>query len=171
MVFNPLSHNQLFDFLFGTFSFQFSDEIAKVLLADYSLMTFKYSRLTKKIKFIYFNNVIFASYKPQLGKFSLGLEAAEKIVSNISSPQQRVIVSNDVQDFIKDGRSVFAKHVVSLDSTLHIGDDVIVVNEDDELLAVGKLSLPPRYIMQKMDGSCVKVRKGVNSRKEVLTQK
>ncbi len=169
MVFNPLSQNQLFNFLHATFSFQFNDEIAKVLLADYSLMKFKFSRKTKKIKFIYLDNMIFASYKPQLGKFSLGLEAAERILSQISTPQQRVIVSTEVQDFIKEGRSVFAKHVISVDSTLHVGDEVIVVNEEDELLAVGKLSLPPRYILHKIDGNCVKVRKGINARKDVTS--
>lgn len=87
-------------------------------------------------------------------------------MNKIPSPKFRVCVQTDIQEFIKDGKSVFTKHVVDVDPDLQIGDEVIVVNEENELLAIGKLSLPPKYITQNVDGSCVKVRKGINSLKE-----
>ena len=75
------------------------------------------------------------------------------------------MVLSEVAEFIKAGKSVFAKHVVRIDPTLHIGDEVIVVDQEDNLLAIGKLALPPHYFPSMQHGSAVKVRKGINALK------
>ncbi|WP_457557422.1 PUA domain-containing protein [Candidatus Harpocratesius sp.] len=160
---NMYNQNEIESFLRGIFTYQFNTTVASVLLGSFPKMTFKFSHKTKKLKFIYVDNQIFASYRPQTGTFSLSFSAANLILHHTSIPTLRVVILTEVQDFIKDGKSVFSQHVVDVDPSLHIGDEVIIVNETDELLAIGKLFYPPIYIKQRVKGSCVKVRKGINS--------
>jgi uncharacterized protein with predicted RNA binding PUA domain len=98
-----------------------------------------------------------------MGKFSLSLEGAKLLKSNSNSPHFRVIVMDEVQEFIKQGKSVFCKHVIEIDKILRPGNEVIVVNEKDELLAVGKLLIPSLLFAGKSLGVAVSVRKGVGN--------
>ncbi|MCF2139061.1 MAG: pseudouridine synthase [Candidatus Lokiarchaeota archaeon] len=163
MSLNNYNQDEIESLLRGIFTYQFNASVASVLLSTFPKMTFKFSHKTKKLKYIYVDNQIFASYRPQTGTFSLGFGAANLILHHTSMPTLRVVVLTEVQDFIKDGKSVFSQHVVDVDPSLHIGDEVIIVNETDELLAIGKLFYPPIYIRQRVKGSCVKVRKGIHS--------
>lgn len=68
-----------------------------------------------------------------------------KLLKNLAKyPRLRVIVCNEVSEFIARGGNVFARHVVIVDEDIRAGDDVIVTNEEDKLLAIGraKLSAP-----------------------------
>jgi uncharacterized protein with predicted RNA binding PUA domain len=96
-----------------------------------------------------------------MGQFSLSLEGAKFLILNSKSPQFRVIVMDEVQDFIKQGKSVFCKHVIKIDEILRPGSEVIVVNQKDELLAVGKLLIPSLLFSGRSLGVAVDVRKGV----------
>ena len=86
-------------------------------------------------------------------------------VPDLPAPGFRVQAQTDVSEFIAVGKSVFAKHVTGIDPDLHLGDDVLVVDGDDRLLAIGKLALPPGYFPFLKNGTAVKVRKGLNSGK------
>ena len=44
-------------------------------------------------------------------------------------------------------------------------DEVIVVNQDDELLGIGKLKVPVSYVKAFSIGVAVNIRKGVNKSK------
>jgi predicted RNA-binding protein (TIGR00451 family) len=83
------------------------------------------------------------------------------IIENISTPRLRIIVLNEISEFIKKGRNVFCKHVVDIDENLRPLDEVIVVNQNDELLAIGRLKLPISYVKSFSSGVAVNVRKGV----------
>ncbi|MHA1777328.1 MAG: hypothetical protein DRO88_09560 [Promethearchaeia archaeon] len=164
MWLNQRSREEIRSFLIAVFGFQFDDKIASILIEAFPQMNFQFSRKTKKIKYIFLNEEVFAAYRPQTGKFSLGFGAAEYLIEHTETPRLRAVVQSDIQDFIKSGKSVFSQHVVNIDPLLHIGDEVIIVNENDELLALGKLTYPPFYITQNVKGSCIKVRKGINAR-------
>ena len=71
----------------------------------------------------------------------------------------------DISEFIKKGRNVFCKHVVEVDTNLRPLDEVIVVNQEDELLAIGRLKLPVDFITSFKTGIAVMVRKGVDKSK------
>ncbi len=59
-----------------------------------------------------------------------------------------------------EGRNVFAKHVVEADKELRPQDEVIVVDEEDNLVAVGKAVLSGEEMKVFKHGVAVKVRKG-----------
>lgn len=73
----------------------------------------------------------------------------------------KVIIVNEVSDFIADGGNVFAKHVLHVDDYLRAGDEVIVINEQSNLLAVGTLKLSPTEILSFTYGEAVRVREGI----------
>jgi len=165
MKMSSFSRKDLFFHIFSILSYQFNEKFATEFLSPFEKMTFKFSKNTGKMKHIFNNKVLEANYRPSLGTFSITLDAAKRILHKIEFPNFRVQVQSDVSEFISNGKSVFAKHVKTIDPNLRIGNEVFIVDEQDNLLAVGKLSQPPKYIPYFKFGSAVNVRQGINSKK------
>jgi predicted RNA-binding protein (TIGR00451 family) len=79
-------------------------------------------------------------------------------------PRWVVTVRNDVSDFVATGKTVFSRHVVNCDRSLRAAEDVAVLNQDGELLAVGKAAISGPLMKQFKRGVAVKVREGTTSR-------
>ncbi|MEM3292633.1 MAG: PUA domain-containing protein, partial [Saccharolobus sp.] len=62
----------------------------------------------------------------------------------------------------REGRNVFAKHVIAVDSSIRSGDEVIIVNENDKLIALGKAKLSGEEMLEYKKGVAVYVKRGVN---------
>ena len=139
--------------------FQFETDVFKKILSTKDI-TIEFSRTTGNMKYIYLNDQRILSYKPTTGMFTLSVLGAKQLHSNSASPKHRVIILSEVEEFIRQGKSVFAHHVLKIEESLRIGSEVLVVNEQDELLAVGKLSVPPSYAGLSV-GQAVAVRKGI----------
>lgn len=145
--------------------YQFGNDITDILFNKEEILTIERSKNTKKIRYLYYDNNLLLSLRPTNGFFTLSLFSARKIINNILAPRLRIIVLTDISEFIKKGRNVFCKHVVEVDSNLRPLDEVIVVNQEDELLAIGRLKLPVDLIQSFKTGIAVMVRKGVNKSK------
>ena len=167
MKMNSFSRKELFFHIYSILSYQFNEKFASEFLNLFEKMTFKFSKNTGKVKHIFINKILQANYRPSLGTFSITIDTAKRILPKMDFPNFRVQVQSDVSEFIADGKSVFAKHVKSIDPNLRIGNEVFIVDEQDNLLAVGKLSLPPNYIPCFKFGSAVNVRQGINSKKVI----
>ncbi|MFX1489245.1 MAG: PUA domain-containing protein [Promethearchaeota archaeon] len=142
--------------------YQFGTIITDILLKDIENIRIERSRTTNKIRYIYYKNELILTLRPNNGFFTLNLNSAKKIIDKTLSPKLRVVVLNEISEFIKKGRNVFCKHVVEIDDELRPSDEVIVVNQNDELLAIGRLKLPVDYVKSFSNGIAVNVRKGVN---------
>lgn len=77
-------------------------------------------------------------------------------------PKLRVKVVPGVEDFIKKGGNVFCKHVQSVDPELRPAEEVLVVDEKDRLLAVGRSFFNAPEMLSFKVGVGVKVRHGVD---------
>jgi len=143
----------LSDYIFGK-------DVTNLFFNNINSLKIERSKKTNKIKFVYLNNNLLFILRPTSGFFALTLFSAQKIIENILSPKLRAIVQNDISEFIKKGRNVFCKHVIKIDENLRPNDEVIVVNENDELLGIGKLKLPIDYILSFNKGVGIKIRKG-----------
>ncbi|RLE52246.1 MAG: pseudouridine synthase [Candidatus Methanomethylicota archaeon] len=119
------------------------------------------SRKTGKIRRIYHQGKLLATMRASDGYLALSIDGARRIVEKTSKPTLRVVVKNEVAGFIKKGRNVFAKHVVEADPNIRPGSEVIVVDENDNLLAVGRATLNSEEMLSFKSGEAVKVRKGV----------
>ena len=60
-----------------------------------------------------------------------------------------------------DGKSVFCKFVVDCDYDIRARDEVLIVNEEDKLLAYGKSLLSACEIKEFESGQAIKTRKGM----------
>jgi uncharacterized protein with predicted RNA binding PUA domain len=145
----------------GISDYQFGKDITDILLDDTNHIHIVRSQKTKKIRYIYYKDNLLLILRPKNGFFTLTLFSAEKIIKKASAPKLRVIVLNEISEFIKKGRNVFCKHVVNIDNGLRPLDEVIVVNEDDDLLGIGKLKVPVSYVKVFSVGIAVNIRKGI----------
>jgi uncharacterized protein with predicted RNA binding PUA domain len=71
-----------------------------------------------------------------------------------------VTVRSDVSDFITEGGDVFAIHVIKVDDAVHAKDEVIVIDEADKVIAVGRAVLSSQEMRAFKTGVAVKVRHG-----------
>jgi uncharacterized protein with predicted RNA binding PUA domain len=119
-----------------------------------------YSRNTGRIRYIYLNKERLATLRPTDGTFSLSLTGAKRITENSKSARCIVTVQSGVSKFIAEGGDVFAAHVVKVDDDVRAKDEVIVVNEDCKVLAVGRAFLSAEEMRAFRRGVAVKVRRG-----------
>ncbi|MFX1501129.1 MAG: PUA domain-containing protein [Promethearchaeota archaeon] len=141
--------------------YQFGKKITDILFKDIDQIHYERSPNTNKIRYIYHKNNLLLTLRPRTGFFTFTTYSAKRIVDNISPPKLRVIVLNEISEFIKKGRNVFCKHVVDIDEDLRPLDEVIVVNQNDELLGIGKLKVPAPYVKSFTVGIAVTIRKGI----------
>jgi len=69
-------------------------------------------------------------------------------------------VNEESEPFAREGRSVFAKFIIDCDNNIRAGDEVLIVNAHDELLATGRALLCAEEMMDLNHGQAVKTRKG-----------
>jgi uncharacterized protein with predicted RNA binding PUA domain len=116
---------------------------------------------TGRVRQIMDNKERIATLKADSGWFTLSIEGAKRLHSFFPYPKLRVVVMDEVSEFIARGKSVFAKHVVDADRNIRANDEIIVVNTEDELLATGKAVLSAFEMLEMQRGMAVKVRQGV----------
>jgi len=73
-----------------------------------------------------------------------------------------VTVGDESEPFVREGSNTFAKFVSAVDSQVRPGDEVLVVHERGELLAVGRAELSADGMTAFNSGMAVKVRAGVD---------
>jgi len=96
------------------------------------------------------------------GRFRLGLAGGRRLLDAFDAPRHRVVVGDESEPFVRDGRNAFAKFVQSADDGLRPGDETLVVHEDGDLLAVGRAELPGSGMDDFETGMAVKVRQGAD---------
>jgi Prefoldin, molecular chaperone implicated in de novo protein folding, alpha subunit len=137
--------------------FQFSDGAGEILFPNETKIVFS---TTGKPRQMLLNDRRVATLRPKDGFLTLGISGAESLRKNFPYPRFRVCVMSDVSEFIAQGRSVFAKHVVEVDERIRAGDEVIVVNKEDEILGTGKAILSGNEMLLFERGIAVKIRHG-----------
>ncbi|MFP8957237.1 PUA domain-containing protein [Natrialbaceae archaeon A-CW3] len=94
------------------------------------------------------------------GRFTLGLEGGRRLQGILEHPAYRVVVDDESEPFVRDGKNVFSKFVLEAGSEIRPGDEVLVVHERGDLLAVGRAELDGESILDFETGMAVNVRSG-----------
>lgn len=118
------------------------------------------SRKTGKIRHVYDGETLIATLRASDGVFVLDREGARRLHSHLEYPKNRVAVNSDAEPFAREGKSIFAKFVIDCDIDIKANEEVLIVNENDELLAFGKAILCGHEIVDFKTGQAVKTRKG-----------
>ncbi|MDR3292148.1 MAG: tRNA guanosine(15) transglycosylase TgtA [Methanobrevibacter sp.] len=118
------------------------------------------SKKTGKIRHIYCDDELIANMRASDSYFVLAKEGARRLHKAIKFPKNRVIVNADCEPYSREGKTVFSKFVTDGDSNIRAKDEVLIVNENDDLLAFGKSLLNYNEIMNFNVGQAIKNRKG-----------
>ncbi len=143
--------------------YQFGKGIGKVLFPEGA--TFQLSR-TKRVRQVFHSGKRIATARAKDGFFTLSIEGASVIHRLLPEKKLRVVISEEAAPFVEKGKTAFIKHVVEIDPELRAGEEVLVTDEADRLLATGQLLLSPAEILALDSGAAVDVRVGIASKKE-----
>ncbi len=118
------------------------------------------SKATGHIRNIMGENNLIATMRND-GFFTLGIEGG-KILKNLKKyPELRIVVPGESGEYNAKGYNVFFKFVEDFDENIISGNDVLVVDPDDNLYAVGKATVSGRELKYYNDGVAVKVHVGI----------
>lgn len=138
--------------------YQFGPGAADSLFSD--KLEFVKSRNTGKIRNVISTGEHILSLRAADGLFTLKKSGAEKLHKAIKPPKLRVVVNADAVEFNKQGKNVFSKFVLTCDPELRLGDEVLVTDEQDVLLAIGRMLLTCDEMVAFNTGIAVRVREG-----------
>ncbi len=116
---------------------------------------------THKIRHVYHDGKLLATLRAKDGYLALTADGGRAMVKLFKPPRHRVVVMKGVEEFIRKGGNVFAKHVVKADPEIRPEEEVLVVDGRDRLLAVGRCFFNAEEMLSFQVGVAVKVRHGV----------
>lgn len=119
------------------------------------------SKKTGKIRHVYDEKVLIVNMRASDSYLILSKEGAKRLHNKMPYPLNRVVVNKDSEPFALDGKSVFCKFVLDCDNDIRSRDEVLIVNEEDKLLAYGKSLLSACEIKEFENGQAIKTRKGM----------
>jgi 7-cyano-7-deazaguanine tRNA-ribosyltransferase len=119
------------------------------------------SRKTGKIRTIYCEGNHVLSMRAEDGLFTLKLDGGRRLHQSLKYPLLRVVVLGDAVPFVREGKSVFAKFVKDCDPGLRPLDECLIVDENDVLLAVGRVLLNRDEMLSFRYGMAVKTRESI----------
>jgi 7-cyano-7-deazaguanine tRNA-ribosyltransferase len=119
------------------------------------------SKATEKIRTVHVDGEHVLSLRAHDGFFTLKPAGARRLMAAFPAPANRVVVAADSVPFNRAGKSVFAQFVRGCDPALRPFDECLVVDEADQLVAVGHLILAPDEVADFRAGMAVKVRDGI----------
>ena len=92
------------------------------------------------------------------GRLRLGLAGGQRLRDALPFPAYRVVVGDESEPFVRDGRNAFAKFVRRADGRIRPRDEVLVEHADGSLLAVGRAELSGGGMLEFNSGMAVHVR-------------
>lgn len=137
--------------------FQFARGAGEILFPEN--VEFVLSR-TKRISQIKTGEERIATLRSYDGLFTLSIEGAKRLHQFLRFPALRVVMNEESSEFVRKGKTAFCKHVSTADPEIRAYDEVIVVDEQDRLLATGKAMLAGDELRSFKHGVAVKVRQG-----------
>jgi len=115
---------------------------------------------TGRVRQILYDGKRLATVRAGDGRLTLGCEGAYRLHQYLPPPAYRVVIREDVADFVAQGKNAFARHVVSADPGIRADDEVLVVTADDRLIATGSAVLSGMEMLVFNYGAAVTVRHG-----------
>lgn len=120
-----------------------------------------YSKNTGKIRYVYLDDKLLATLRPTTGMFVLTIDGAKRIITHVNPLRMWVKLEDFAESFVAEGRSVFAKHVIDVDPEIQANEEVVVISQKNEVLAVGRAVLSGPEMLAFNKGVAVNVRHGL----------
>lgn len=138
--------------------YQFGKSVGERLFPDNVEIVF--SKGTGRIRHIYLNGALLATLNPITGLFSLTVEGARRVFSSMKVKRLWVKIRSDAVPFVEKGGDVFARHVADSDEDILPGEEVIIIDDCGDVVAVGRAMLSGAEMKAFKRGVAVRVRRG-----------
>ncbi|HOT93617.1 MAG TPA: pseudouridine synthase [Methanoregulaceae archaeon] len=115
---------------------------------------------TGRVRNIMLGNERLATVRAQDGRLTLGPAGARRLHAVLSPPSYRVVILDEVEEFVAAGKNAMARHVVQADGQIRAGDEVLIVASGDRFVATGTAILSGDEMTACMYGVAVNVRSG-----------
>ena len=115
---------------------------------------------TKRVRYILLGKELLATLRANDGRLTLSQTGAKRLCETLPAPAYRVIVKDEVGEFVAAGKNAMAKHVTFADPQIRGDDEVLVCNEKGVFLATGTAVLSAKEMAEFNYGVAVMVRKG-----------
>ena len=145
----------------GIADFQFGKGSGDVLFPEGTLI--ERSKGTKRIKFAYVENKRICSFRAQDAFLVLSLIGAKILFDHDLGLRVKII--EEVEPFIRKGKSVFSKHVFEADKEIAPKDEVLIINHLEEFIGIGTAKIPGKLMKEMTSGVAVDTRKGIGEKK------
>ncbi|MEO0203150.1 MAG: PUA domain-containing protein [candidate division WOR-3 bacterium] len=132
--------------------FQFGREIRKrIEILDLKIKKFK----SRKIE-IYLNNNLFLYLNPKFFLFSINIEFAKILVE---TKKFYIKVKNEFINDIKKTKNIIRKNILEYSKDFRNGDDIIVIDENNNLIGIAKAKFNYNEIENSTYGLIAKIKK------------
>jgi 7-cyano-7-deazaguanine tRNA-ribosyltransferase len=145
--------------MFAIADYQFGPGAGKALFTG--KLEFVKSKRTGKIRNIINDGSHILSLRAGDGLFTLKLDGAKQLHKAFEKPRLRVMVDRETAEYNRTGKNVFSKFVLDTDPMLRPGDEVLITDEDDALVAIGRMFLTAGEMKVFNTGMAVRVREGI----------
>jgi len=142
-------------------AYQFGIEVAEALFKKEIMNSLKpkFSGKTGRIRYIFLNNAPYLSIRTSDGFLTLSIKAAREVLSSLSKFENLVVVDKNAVKSMLERKEVLAKQVKEVSKNLKAGSEVIVIDEDRKIIAVGRAILSGREMLEIKRGAVIKLRK------------
>jgi predicted RNA-binding protein (TIGR00451 family) len=143
----------------GILNYQFGNKVGDKIIEKYKeKIKIEKSKKTGRIRRIYIGDKLFGTIEPTTGFIILTFYGGQIIKEFLEFPKYRIVVKDEAVKFIKEGKSIFNKFVENLDENILPRDIVLIVDKNDNLLAVGESLLSGKEIKDFKAGVAAKVK-------------
>ncbi len=146
--------DRILERLVGIAEFQFSDKVAQAWFGPYRDVEVEVNS-KGSIRGVFVDGKRVATLRPTDGLFSLAIDGAIILVGAEDPPRFRVIVNTQRPL----SGSILVGDVIGLDPDLRPGDEVVVVDENDTVIGVGRLRIPKAMLDGLARGEVARLRK------------
>lgn len=139
--------------------YQYGSESSKIFSEiDVDMLRVCYSKNTKRIRSILYGDNIFITIRASDYMVIPHITFAKYLHKALPYPCYRVVVLNEIVEEILNGYTVFAKHIISGDPRIKPYDEVMIVDERDNLIGVGRALLDYEGIITSFRGAAIQIR-------------
>lgn len=156
---NPPSFNMDIARVRAVADYQFGKGAADILLDG--KVDIKKSETTGKIRNVLVGGEHILSMRANDGFFTLRPPGAVRLMKGFPAPHLRVVVKDDAVPFNREGKNVFCAFVEECDPELRPMDEVMVVDKNGALVALGRNLMVREEMLSFRTGVAVKVREGI----------
>lgn len=143
--------------------YQYGLESSKVFSEiDRGMLRICYSKNTKRIRSVLYGDRLFVTIRASDYMVIPHITFARYLHRALPYPYYRVVVVNEIVEDVLNGHTVFSRHVISGDPRIKPYDEVMVVDEEDRLIGVGRALLDYESMITSIRGAAIQIReKGI----------